>query len=224
MPFKSKAQTRAAFGGYLGPQMKKKATKWAKETPNMKKLPQHVKKETKLNEAVLENTFNFWVVEKSKSPADNPLDLVFETDPIGFANQVRGGLVPEDIYGFYLDEVESHYAAHDQVKAVFEAAKSLEEKKVAVAEKIEKTIKKLQQEVSRCTKEGDEQRAKNILEKITQLKQKGQMVEASKKPIEEISYEKSGLKNPKKADLDKNKGINSYEQKKGKAIEKSMKK
>jgi len=33
---------KAAFGGYLGPKMKKRAKKWAKETPNKKKLPEHV--------------------------------------------------------------------------------------------------------------------------------------------------------------------------------------
>ena len=43
-PFKSKAQMRAAFGGYLGSKMKKKAKQWAKETPNKKKLPEHKKK------------------------------------------------------------------------------------------------------------------------------------------------------------------------------------
>ena len=41
MPFKSRAQMRAAFGGYLGPTMKKKASQWADETPNIKKLPLH---------------------------------------------------------------------------------------------------------------------------------------------------------------------------------------
>jgi len=40
---------------------------------------------------------------------------------------------------------------------------------------------------------------------------------------EAISYKKSGLKNPDKADLDKNKQISSYEKKRGAAIEKSMK-
>jgi hypothetical protein len=44
MPFKSKAQMRAAFGGYLGSEMKKKAKHWVKETPNIKKLPEHKKK------------------------------------------------------------------------------------------------------------------------------------------------------------------------------------
>jgi len=43
MPFKSKAQMRAAFSGALGPEMKAKAATWAKETPNPKKLPEHVK-------------------------------------------------------------------------------------------------------------------------------------------------------------------------------------
>ena len=43
MPFKSKAQERAAFGGYLGKEMKSKAKEWAKETPSQSKLPLHVK-------------------------------------------------------------------------------------------------------------------------------------------------------------------------------------
>ena len=41
MPFQSKAQMKAAFGGYLGPQMKQRAKHWADETPNPKKLPEH---------------------------------------------------------------------------------------------------------------------------------------------------------------------------------------
>lgn len=44
MPFKSKAQMRAAFGGYLGPEMKSKARTWAHETPDPKDLPDHVGK------------------------------------------------------------------------------------------------------------------------------------------------------------------------------------
>ena len=43
MPFQSKAQMNAAFGGYLGSDMKKKASTWAKETPNIKGLPEHKK-------------------------------------------------------------------------------------------------------------------------------------------------------------------------------------
>lgn len=41
-PFRSKSQMKAAFGGYLGNKMKKKAEEWAKETPSIKSLPEHV--------------------------------------------------------------------------------------------------------------------------------------------------------------------------------------
>lgn len=44
MPFQSKAQMRAAFGGYLGSEMKQKALQWAHETPNIKSLPAHKRK------------------------------------------------------------------------------------------------------------------------------------------------------------------------------------
>lgn len=47
MPFKSKAQMRAAFGGYLGSEMKQKADTWAHETPNLKRLPMHAKPKKK---------------------------------------------------------------------------------------------------------------------------------------------------------------------------------
>lgn len=39
-PFSSKSQAKAAFGGHLGPEMKKKAMKFAHKT-NMKGLPEH---------------------------------------------------------------------------------------------------------------------------------------------------------------------------------------
>jgi hypothetical protein len=44
-----------------------------------------------------------------------------------------------------------------------------------------------------------------------------------KEAVAEISYKKSGLKHPEKADLDHDKEISSYEKKRGGAIEKSMK-
>lgn len=43
MPFQSKAQQGAAFGGYLGKEMQAKAPQWAAETPNLKALPKHKK-------------------------------------------------------------------------------------------------------------------------------------------------------------------------------------
>lgn len=47
MPFASKAQARAAFGGYLGAEMKKKAKEFADATPSIKSLPEHVKRAVK---------------------------------------------------------------------------------------------------------------------------------------------------------------------------------
>jgi hypothetical protein len=44
MPFQSKAQMRAAFGGYLGAEMKAKAKEFAHATPSIAALPGHVKK------------------------------------------------------------------------------------------------------------------------------------------------------------------------------------
>lgn len=43
MPFKSQSQENAAFGGYLGPEMKSKAKSWAAVT-DQSKLPPHVAK------------------------------------------------------------------------------------------------------------------------------------------------------------------------------------
>ena len=43
-PFQSKSQMRGAFGGHLGPEMKKKAMEFAHATPDISKLPEHVKK------------------------------------------------------------------------------------------------------------------------------------------------------------------------------------
>jgi hypothetical protein len=43
MPFTSKKQMGAAFGGYLGPEMQGKAKQWAAETPNPSSLPTYAK-------------------------------------------------------------------------------------------------------------------------------------------------------------------------------------
>lgn len=44
MAFKSKAQMKAAFGGYLGKEMKAKAREFARATPDISALPEHAKK------------------------------------------------------------------------------------------------------------------------------------------------------------------------------------
>lgn len=47
MPFTSKAQMKAAFGGYIKGFSKERAKKWADETPNISGLPEHVKSRSK---------------------------------------------------------------------------------------------------------------------------------------------------------------------------------
>jgi hypothetical protein len=44
MPFKSKRQMKAVYAGSLGSLMKSRAAKWAKETPNIKDLPERAPK------------------------------------------------------------------------------------------------------------------------------------------------------------------------------------
>jgi len=44
---------RAAFGGFLGPEMKSKAQEFANETPDIKALPKHVAKKQSRREALL---------------------------------------------------------------------------------------------------------------------------------------------------------------------------
>lgn len=42
MAWDSKAQMKAAYGGFLGPEMKRKAAEFSRATPNIKALPEHV--------------------------------------------------------------------------------------------------------------------------------------------------------------------------------------
>lgn len=167
------------------PELKKMATgpikkESVKESITMEKPME----EAPMMEAQITDNITFWVVEKPKSPTDDPMELYFETDPLGFANQIMGGLMPEELLGFYANEDEASNAAHDQVTAVMEAAKQLEEKKHMAASKIQETIKKLQKEVNRCMEEGDDMKAQEKLQRIAELRSKHQMVEASKKEIE----------------------------------------
>jgi hypothetical protein len=51
MPFKSKAQQRLFFSGTLPGVSKEKAQQWADETPNLSKLPEHVRKKKHVKKA-----------------------------------------------------------------------------------------------------------------------------------------------------------------------------
>lgn len=208
-----------------------------------KKALHEMKKALRENENIVEapvklaNNIEFFVVEKAKDPMANPMDLMYNTDPISFANQVRGGLLPEDVHGFYLTEDEATNAAHDLVQAVYEAARGLEEKKGKVTEKINKAIDRLQKEVSMHMKaskenpmeaEKHDMAAQDKMAKIQELRAKHKMVEGSKKQLEK-DEEKAKLDEAKakkaKKDYDKDGKVETpsqeYKGVKDKAIKKA---
>lgn len=224
MPFKSKAQQRFMFAT-----QPKTAEKWAKETPNMEKLPQKVKKEN-MNTAEPLDNIQFWVVMKPTSYESTVQDIMAPADPFQFCEMHKNGLAPNQVAGFFTDEAEASKKAEGMLNTLYEAAKALEEKKGEVSGKLQKTIdalqKKAEEHMKMVKKEPENadkhhEQAEKAMARIKELRGKHKMVEESKKEVKEMDYTKSGLKDPKKADLDKNKDISKYEQKRGKAIEKS---
>ena len=57
----------------------------------------------------------FWVVIKPKKYSVME-DMLFESTPIYFAYQIRGGLSKEEIYGLYLDKNEAKKVAEKLFK------------------------------------------------------------------------------------------------------------
>ena len=64
----------------------------------------------------VDNDVYFYVVTTA-SPDSEIGDIFFKVDPIGFANQIRGGLKPEQIVVITSDMEEARAAAYDQVEA-----------------------------------------------------------------------------------------------------------
>ena len=114
------------------------------------------------------------------TPGVSPEELVHTTHAFGM-----GQFDPSTVHGVYQDEKQAQQVAEAACSAMEGHLKSIEEKKMEVTGKIEETIKKLQKEVNRCMEEGKDQRAQQVIQKIAELRSKHQMVEASKKPIEE---------------------------------------
>jgi len=54
----------------------------------------------------------FYIVTNRLSDEDTLADIMFETDVFGFANQVRGGLAMEDVYGLYKNKNKATQAAN----------------------------------------------------------------------------------------------------------------
>ena len=91
-----------------------------KEFRRMQELAGVTEKTTLLNEGVNVKNFDnvmedqvgmFWVVTNKMSDDDTLMDILFESDVFHFANQVRGGLSMEDVYGLYKDKNKATQAA-----------------------------------------------------------------------------------------------------------------
>lgn len=152
MPFRSKAQMGAAFGGHLGPEMQQKASEWAHETPNIKKLPQHADKNEITMEPYVDDyqhpgcddkVGHIFVVLKP-TPEMTPDNMVHKTHAFGVSQ-----FEPSTVHGVYNDEDEANLVAESAVKTLHNELKRMEEKKDYVMEKLSKHITRLQKEVNR---------------------------------------------------------------------------
>jgi hypothetical protein len=196
MPFKSKAQQ-----GYMFKNMPKIALKWAKHTPDMENLPQHVEEQV-INERK-KNDVEFYTVLMPEDHTSKVSDLVKHHTPIDFCNAVNNGeFTMNEIEGFYMDQAEAQAAAQNFVKGLYETAKSLEEKKEkvvgALQKKIDKMHKEAQAAMNLARKEpenADAHRAHSqaLLEKIKAWEAKHKSVAGAKKelqPLEEFETPK----------------------------------
>lgn len=203
MPFKSKSQMGAAFGGYLGKEMKKKASKWAEETPNIKKLPKRVKKEE--IEGALGDVY---AVQKPYSGCDMD-SLVTPFNPMSGIPMDQ--MQPDQVHGVFPDQDRAMAVANQIYQEHMAYEQALEEKKVKVTEKLKSAMTKLERlrsnsmkMIKENPKEADPHRQKvaELTEKIDELTNKLQAIERSKKELkkDEGDKKKELKESNKKAD------------------------
>ena len=188
MPFKSKAQQRFMFAT-----MPKTAEKWAKHTPDIKGLPQHVKKEELEQEhwdhPGCEDKVGEIFVVLRPGPESSPEDLVHKTHAFGM-----GQFEPQGVQGVYNDENEANLVAEAACTELRKHLEEVERKKHTAVNKIDKIIEKLQREINAHMKEASEvpetadkahEAAEGKMGMIKNLREKRKMVEAAKKPLPE---------------------------------------
>lgn len=200
MPFKSKAQMGAAFGGHLGSEMKKKAHKWAKETSNIKKLPKHVKERENFTGEPLEDV-QFWVVMKPHSHESNVSDICTQATPFQFHEMCMEGLSPDQVHGFYIDQPQAQNTAKQLLIDLQDKALALEAKKEEVTTALQKKMNELQKLAemhmksmkTEPDKAGDHHvKAEGYLAKLKKLRETYKMVDEAKKQLAKRDYDKDG--------------------------------
>lgn len=202
MPFKSKAQQR-----YMFKNEPKIALKWAKHTPDMENLPQHVQETADVLKERVKNIVEFYTVLMPEDHTTKVSDLVHHHTPIDFCEAINNGTCTyNEIEGFYMDEAEAMTAAQNIVKGLYESARGLEEKKEVVAKKLEKKIDQLDKQAQKHlklakqepeNKEKHRSLAKALLSQVEELEAKLKTVSTSKKelqPLEEFEVPKKSKK------------------------------
>lgn len=125
------------------------------------------------------------------NPESSPEDLVHKTHAFGM-----GQFEPQGVHGVYNDENEANLVAEAACTELRKHLEEVEGKKHTVVEKIDKIISKLQKEINTHMKEASEMpesadKAHELAERkmatIKGLREKRKMVEASKKPLEELN-------------------------------------
>ena len=158
-------------------------------------------------------------------------------------DNIKGGLINNNIidfynelYSFIIKQLAIYVPSKKSLKKIIEPKK---EEEVVVKKTLKKTIelkkiiieepKKKEltpynaffKEQSLLIKDNSE--IKNKMEYIAKLwKEQKEIKEDKKEDKKETTYNKSGLKHPEKADLDKNKKISGYEKVRGKAIQNAV--
>ena len=189
MPFKSQAQQRFMFS-----QHPKIAQRWAKETPDMKHLPQHVSQETMMHDnwdhPGCEDKIGKIFVVLKPGPESMPQDIMHQTHAFGM-----GQFEPQNVHGVYTDKDEAGLVAEAACTELRKHLGEVEKKKDTVLEKINKHIARLQKEINGHMKEATEipemsekhhELAERKMGMIRNLREKHKMVKAAKKQLPEI--------------------------------------
>ena len=172
MPFKSQAQQRMMFAT-----QPKTAEKWAHETPNIKKLPQHVRREDSPMQAPMQQN------PMQQAPQPEPLQIELPDQDMGVVDQYAhpgcddqiGDIFvvlkpthasnaqdimhkthafgvhqfdPHTVHGVYGDEGEANLVAEGAVRDLHKHLTKVEKKKDTILEKIGKKIHALQKEIN----------------------------------------------------------------------------
>jgi hypothetical protein len=186
MPFKSQAQQRFMFS-----QHPKIASKWAKHTPDMKNLPQHVS-ETGLEQENwdhpgCEDKIGKVFVVLKPGPESTPQDIMHQTHAFGM-----GQFDPQGVHGIYTDKDEAGLVAEAACNELRKHLEEVEGKKDTVISKIDKHIARLQKEINAHMKEATEipemsekhhELAERKMAMIRGLRDKHKAVKAAKKEL-----------------------------------------